>query len=63
MQTGVEMNAGLIMLNHFSQRYPKIPKIDSKFSDRTGIAFDLMTVGMSHICTGVNHFVMDVYGR
>ncbi|KNC83238.1 hypothetical protein SARC_04516 [Sphaeroforma arctica JP610] len=39
---GGKMNAGLIVLNHFSQRYPQVPKIDARFTDRTAIAFDLM---------------------
>eukprot|EP01134_Creolimax_fragrantissima_P004945 CFRG4945T1 len=49
VQEGVEMNAGLIVLNHFSQRYPKVPKIDANFTDRTTISFDLMRFGFKDI--------------
>lgn len=36
-----------MMLTHFSQRYPKIPKIDPKFSEKTGVACDYMSIGVS----------------
>lgn len=45
VESGAKMGAELTMLTHFSQRYPKIPKIDPKFSAHTGIAFDLMNLG------------------
>ena len=35
------------ILTHFSQRYPKIPKIDDSFSSSTCIAFDLMSVNLA----------------
>ena len=35
------------ILTHFSQRYPKIPKIDASFSSSTCIAFDLMSVNLA----------------
>jgi ribonuclease Z len=38
------MNARFLMMNHFSQRYPKIPVFDQKYTNSTGVAFDLMTV-------------------
>lgn len=38
------MNAEFIMLNHFSQRYAKIPLFSEDFSDKVGIAFDHMRV-------------------
>lgn len=38
------MNAEFIMLNHFSQRYAKIPLFSADFSDKVGIAFDHMRV-------------------
>ncbi|XP_063031695.1 zinc phosphodiesterase ELAC protein 2 [Melospiza melodia melodia] len=44
IQTGMKMNAEFIMLNHFSQRYAKIPLFSEDFSDRVGIAFDHMRV-------------------
>lgn len=41
---GMRMNAEFIMLNHFSQRYAKIPLFSQDFSDRVGISFDHMRV-------------------
>lgn len=41
---GVKMNADFIMLNHFSQRYAKIPLFSEDFTDRVGISFDHMRV-------------------
>ncbi|XP_072225105.1 zinc phosphodiesterase ELAC protein 2 [Leuresthes tenuis] len=41
---GMKMNADFIMLNHFSQRYAKIPLVSEDFNDRVGISFDHMTV-------------------
>lgn len=38
------MNAEFIMLNHFSQRYAKIPLFSGDFNDKVGIAFDHMRV-------------------
>lgn len=39
---GMKMNAEFIMLNHFSQRYAKIPLFSEDFNDRVGISFDHM---------------------
>ncbi|KAJ8389118.1 hypothetical protein AAFF_G00123240 [Aldrovandia affinis] len=41
---GMRMNAEFIMLNHFSQRYAKIPLFSADFNDRVGIAFDHMGI-------------------
>ncbi|XP_001373514.3 zinc phosphodiesterase ELAC protein 2 isoform X4 [Monodelphis domestica] len=41
---GVKMNAKFIMLNHFSQRYAKIPLFSPDFNEKVGIAFDHMKV-------------------
>ncbi|XP_032995487.1 zinc phosphodiesterase ELAC protein 2 isoform X2 [Lacerta agilis] len=41
---GMKMNADFIMLNHFSQRYAKIPLFSEDFSEKVGIAFDHMQV-------------------
>ncbi|XP_062872490.1 zinc phosphodiesterase ELAC protein 2 [Trichomycterus rosablanca] len=41
---GMNMNAEFIMLNHFSQRYAKIPLFSSDFNQRVGIAFDHMRI-------------------
>ena len=37
------------LLTHFSQRYPKVPVFDDSYSARTAIAFDLMTVKLTHL--------------
>ncbi|KAG7325994.1 hypothetical protein KOW79_010919 [Hemibagrus wyckioides] len=42
--TGMSMNAEFIMLNHFSQRYAKIPLFSSDFNQRVGVAFDHMRI-------------------
>lgn len=39
------MNAGFVVLNHFSQRYAKIPLLSQDASQRVGVAFDHMRVG------------------
>lgn len=44
---GMRMNAEFIMLNHFSQRYAKIPLFSPDFNEKVGIAFDHMKVCMS----------------
>ncbi|XP_037333350.2 zinc phosphodiesterase ELAC protein 2 isoform X2 [Pungitius pungitius] len=44
---GMRMNADFIMLNHFSQRYAKIPLFSEDFSDRVGISFDHMRIRFS----------------
>lgn len=41
---GMRMNADFIMLNHFSQRYAKIPLFSEDFTDRVGISFDHMRI-------------------
>uniref|UniRef100_A0A8C9DPP4 Zinc phosphodiesterase ELAC protein 2 n=1 Tax=Prolemur simus TaxID=1328070 RepID=A0A8C9DPP4_PROSS len=41
---GMRMNAEFIMLNHFSQRYAKIPLFSPEFNEKVGIAFDHMKV-------------------
>lgn len=40
----MRMNAEFIMLNHFSQRYAKIPLFSPDFNEKVGIAFDHMKV-------------------
>ncbi|XP_053309228.1 zinc phosphodiesterase ELAC protein 2 [Spea bombifrons] len=44
---GVKMNAEFIMLNHFSQRYAKLPLFSDDFSDKVGISFDHMRIRLS----------------
>ncbi|XP_062388020.1 zinc phosphodiesterase ELAC protein 2 [Sardina pilchardus] len=41
---GMKMNAEFIMLNHFSQRYAKIPLFSADFNEKVGIAFDHMRI-------------------
>ncbi|XP_070779403.1 zinc phosphodiesterase ELAC protein 2 [Enoplosus armatus] len=41
---GMRMNAEFIMLNHFSQRYAKIPLFSEDSTDRVGISFDHMRI-------------------
>uniref|UniRef100_A0A3Q2CC61 Zinc phosphodiesterase ELAC protein 2 n=1 Tax=Cyprinodon variegatus TaxID=28743 RepID=A0A3Q2CC61_CYPVA len=41
---GMKMNADFIMLNHFSQRYAKIPLFSEDFNDKVGISFDHMKI-------------------
>ncbi|KAJ7372606.1 Zinc phosphodiesterase ELAC protein 2 [Desmophyllum pertusum] len=48
IESGVKMDAKFIMLNHFSQRYPKIPVFNEKFTKHTGIAFDHMKIHSSN---------------
>ncbi|XP_051851542.1 zinc phosphodiesterase ELAC protein 2 [Antechinus flavipes] len=48
---GVKMNAKFIMLNHFSQRYAKIPLFSPDFNEKVGIAFDHMRVGFGDFST------------
>ncbi|CAL1587575.1 unnamed protein product [Knipowitschia caucasica] len=43
ISVGMQMEAGFILLNHFSQRYAKIPLFNSH-CDRVGISFDHMRV-------------------
>ncbi|XP_078257062.1 zinc phosphodiesterase ELAC protein 2 isoform X2 [Rhinoraja longicauda] len=44
IDVGMKMNAEFIMLNHFSQRYAKIPLFSADFNEKVGIAFDHMRV-------------------
>ena len=46
VEVGFKAKAYRTVLTHFSQRYPKIPVIDSSFQTTTCIAFDLMTVNL-----------------
>lgn len=44
VQTGIDAGAYRTILTHFSQRYPKIPIFDGTYTERTAVAFDLMSV-------------------
>ncbi|CAN9493080.1 unnamed protein product [Ophioblennius macclurei] len=46
---GVKMSADFIMLNHFSQRYAKIPLFSCDFTRRVGISFDHMRVRLGDL--------------
>ncbi|XP_061030616.1 zinc phosphodiesterase ELAC protein 2 isoform X1 [Eubalaena glacialis] len=48
---GMRMNAGFVMLNHFSQRYAKIPLFSPDFNEKVGIAFDHMKVSLGDLPT------------
>ena len=49
IQCGQKMQAKFTLLNHFSQRYPKIPVFNKEFSDCVGIAFDHMQVSFQNL--------------
>lgn len=51
IQCGQKMQAKFTLLNHFSQRYPKIPVFNKEFNDCVGIAFDHMQV--SNFCISI----------
>ncbi|XP_054391445.1 zinc phosphodiesterase ELAC protein 2 isoform X2 [Pongo abelii] len=44
ISVGMRMNAEFIMLNHFSQRYAKVPLFSPNFNEKVGVAFDHMKV-------------------
>ncbi|KAM4691183.1 zinc phosphodiesterase ELAC protein 2 [Rhinophrynus dorsalis] len=48
---GMKMNADFIMLNHFSQRYAKLPLFSNDFSDKVGISFDHMRIRLGDFRT------------
>ena len=54
IEVGQQMGAKKILLNHFSQRYPKIPKSRQKDAAEAGgsvvsISYDLMSVKIGHM--------------
>lgn len=49
IETGVSAGVYRIILTHFSQRYPKIPVFDDSYTDRTCIAFDMMSVNLADL--------------
>uniref|UniRef100_A0A8D0ZHG1 Zinc phosphodiesterase ELAC protein 2 n=2 Tax=Sus scrofa TaxID=9823 RepID=A0A8D0ZHG1_PIG len=48
---GMRMHAEFILLNHFSQRYAKIPLFSPDFTEKVGIAFDHMKVSLGDLPT------------
>eukprot|EP01018_Ginkgo_biloba_P002572 Gb_04947 [translate_table: standard] len=49
IEVGASAGAYRIILTHFSQRYPKIPVFDESYTDRTCIAFDMMSVNLADL--------------
>lgn len=49
IEQGKKMNAKYTLLTHFSQRYAKIPRIESKLGNSLGIAFDNMEVTLDDL--------------
>jgi ribonuclease Z len=50
------MGAKFILLNHFSQRYAKIPNLSSNVPSNVGIAFDNMAVSAAELAL-LPHFI------
>nr|XP_031530675.1 zinc phosphodiesterase ELAC protein 2 [Vicugna pacos] len=51
ISVGMRMKAEFIMLNHFSQRYAKVPVFSPDFNEKVGIAFDHMKVSLGDFPT------------
>lgn len=49
IEVGESSGAYRVILTHFSQRYPKVPSFDDINSQKTCIAFDLMSVNMADL--------------
>ncbi|XP_055545892.1 ribonuclease Z, mitochondrial [Wyeomyia smithii] len=49
IEQGKKMNAKYTLLTHFSQRYAKIPRIESNLGNNLGIAFDNMEVTLDDL--------------
>jgi ribonuclease Z len=49
VQTGIDARVYRTILTHFSQRYPKIPVFDGSYTERTSVAFDLMSVDFANL--------------
>nr|XP_054763247.1 zinc phosphodiesterase ELAC protein 2-like [Lytechinus pictus] len=47
IEVGQAMEAKFLLLTHFSQRYPKVPLIQTSSTSKIGIAFDNMRVSFS----------------
>jgi ribonuclease Z len=46
---GASAGAFRTILTHFSQRYPKMPVVDETFTDRTCVAFDMMSLNVADL--------------
>ncbi|VDQ10457.1 unnamed protein product [Trichobilharzia regenti] len=53
------MNAGFILLNHFSQRYGRLPPID-EFSPDVAASFDFMRISGFPPVSRRMYFTLDV---
>lgn len=49
LEQGFKMEAKYILLTHFSQRYAKLPRLESSLETNVGIAFDNMEVTLSDL--------------
>lgn len=49
IEQGRKMNAKYTILTHFSQRYAKIPRINTALAENVGVAFDNMEVTISEL--------------
>lgn len=49
LAVGRDMNAGFVLLTHFSARYPRLPVLSPE--SRVGCAFDLMTIASEELPT------------
>ncbi|XP_041474143.1 zinc phosphodiesterase ELAC protein 2-like [Lytechinus variegatus] len=49
IEVGQAMEAKFLLLTHFSQRYPKVPLIQTSSTSKIGIAFDNMRVSFSEL--------------
>lgn len=49
IEVGQSMEAKFLLLTHFSQRYPKVPLIETSSTSKIGIAFDNMRVSFSEL--------------
>ncbi len=50
------MGAEFVAMFHFSQRYPKIPVVESSAAEHMGIAFDLMSTPL-HLLPVLPHLL------
>lgn len=49
IKTALNMNVKYLIMNHFSQRYPKIPKFDEQYKHFVSVAMDYMIVSPNKI--------------
>ncbi|XP_065832399.1 zinc phosphodiesterase ELAC protein 2-like isoform X2 [Oscarella lobularis] len=49
IQCGIDMNTKMLILTHFSLRYPKFPVISKSFTSKTALAYDLMKLKLKDV--------------